>query len=114
MAKHELNSKLKHQNKNKAIENSSDKWKYLFVVISIGAAFVISLYYKNYLASLVNKPLNEPKVIDESDYLAEKNLDRYWGSYRPQLYFGMKTRAENPLLNGMIWFSQFDPNFQMR
>ena len=31
--------------------------------------------------------------------------DRYWGSYRPGVYFGMKTREPKSLLAGFMWFS---------
>lgn len=31
--------------------------------------------------------------------------ERYWGSYRPGTYFGMKTRDPHSLLMGLMWFS---------
>ncbi len=30
--------------------------------------------------------------------------DRYWGSYRPNLYFGMKTRDAYSLVTGIMWY----------
>lgn len=27
----------------------------------------------------------------------------FWGSYRPGIYFGMKTRAETPIMTGLMW-----------
>jgi hypothetical protein len=30
--------------------------------------------------------------------------DRYWGSYRPGLYFGMKTRDPYSLVSGLMWY----------
>ncbi|KAI9360766.1 glycoside hydrolase [Zopfochytrium polystomum] len=27
----------------------------------------------------------------------------YWGTYRPNVYFGTKTRSENPVLTGLMW-----------
>ena len=34
--------------------------------------------------------------------------------YRPNLYFGLKTRSDDPLNVGMIWWNQFSNKFQMR
>eukprot|EP00760_Papus_ankaliazontas_P017170 PhM_4_TR17053/c0_g1_i1/m.18456/K01228/GCS1; mannosyl-oligosaccharide glucosidase len=34
---------------------------------------------------------------------AEYNRTMVWGSYRPQVYFGMRTRAQKALLVGMVW-----------
>lgn len=31
--------------------------------------------------------------------------ERYWGSYRPGLYFGLKTRDPHSLQMGLMWFS---------
>jgi len=30
--------------------------------------------------------------------------DRYWGSYRPGLYFGMKTRDPYSVVFGLMWY----------
>ena len=63
-------------------ETSSDKTKIYFVLLTLISALVISWYYNQYLSSLVNKPLDEPKIIHESFYTEPENLDRYWGTYR--------------------------------
>lgn len=31
--------------------------------------------------------------------------DRYWGTYRPNVYFGMKTRDPHSLVTGLMWYS---------
>lgn len=31
--------------------------------------------------------------------------ERYWGSYRPGNYFGLKTREPHSILMGLMWFS---------
>ena len=61
---------------------NSDKYKLALIPITLVSALVFSWYYNNYLSSLVNKPLDEPRIVDESSYTAPENLDRYWGSYR--------------------------------
>ncbi|KAM9212058.1 mannosyl-oligosaccharide glucosidase [Dugong dugon] len=32
--------------------------------------------------------------------------DLFWGTYRPHVYFGMKTRSPQPLLTGLMWAQQ--------
>ncbi|XP_037663166.1 mannosyl-oligosaccharide glucosidase [Choloepus didactylus] len=32
--------------------------------------------------------------------------DLFWGTYRPHVYFGMKTRSPRPLLTGLMWAQQ--------
>ena len=93
---------------------NSDRLKMYLIPGTILAAVAISVYYNRYLANLVNTPLNEPKIVDESSYTSVENLDRFWGSYRPQLYFGLKTRSSNPLNVGMMWFNQFGTQFSLR
>lgn len=39
------------------------------------------------------------------------NQSMYWGTYRPGIYFGMKSRSKNPILTGLA-YSQADNNFQ--
>ncbi|KNE71673.1 hypothetical protein AMAG_16227 [Allomyces macrogynus ATCC 38327] len=34
----------------------------------------------------------------------------FWGTWRPHLYFGLRTRAEDALLAGLMWFSTRDYN----
>ena len=46
-----------------------------------------------------------------ADVLAIKaqNQSLYWGTYRPNLYFGTRTRAaDTNLLTGLIWFGAND------
>lgn len=31
------------------------------------------------------------------------NKTMFWGTYRPNLYFGLKTRSSNPFLTGLMW-----------
>lgn len=33
--------------------------------------------------------------------------ERFWGSYRPGNYFGLKTRDPDSLVMGLMWFSPF-------
>ena len=51
-------------------------------------------------------------LIDTLDNTAEQ----HWGSFRPQVYFGLKNRAQFPLLNGFMWHSSHisDAIFKIR
>ena len=53
-----------------------------------------------YLETRINTPLNVPKVVSKTG-LAVPSL--FWGSYRPGVYFGLKTRSPADLLTGMMW-----------
>jgi hypothetical protein len=33
-----------------------------------------------------------------------------WGSYRPQVIFGMKTRSDESLITGLMWHRAEDPS----
>jgi hypothetical protein len=76
-------SSKKKFNKNKTNESSNtDRFKLMLIPTALIAMLFASWYYSILLASLVNTPLNEPKVIDEKSYKSPNNLDRFWGSYR--------------------------------
>ncbi|KAF8069561.1 GCS1 [Scenedesmus sp. PABB004] len=54
-------------------------------------------------------PLRAPllKALPEFDATYQSNL--LWGSYRSGHYFGMRTRTEQPLVMGLMWFDPADP-----
>ena len=57
--------------------------------------------YQGYLETRVNTPLDYPKVVRQSGLDVP---DRFWGSYRPGVYFGMKTRSPKDIVTGLMWF----------
>lgn len=59
------------------------------------------LAYKGYNETRVNTPLGADKLVDQSRL--DKH-DYYWGSYRPGVYFGMKTREPFSLVTGLMWY----------
>ncbi len=70
-----------------------------FGVIAIG---VVSWFvYQGYLETRVNSPLPESKVAFPTSH---DFPERYWGSFRPGVYFGMKSRDAQSLLAGLMWF----------
>ncbi|XP_012288943.1 mannosyl-oligosaccharide glucosidase GCS1 [Orussus abietinus] len=67
--------------------------------VCIGIAAWFS--YKGYLETRVNTPYETEKLITFS---GSSDTSRYWNTYRPGLYFGMKTRDPNSLVNGLMWY----------
>ena len=41
-------------------------------------------------------------------YFGAQNASLFWGTYRPQLYFGMRSRSPHSLLSGIMWHSLTD------
>jgi hypothetical protein len=121
LSKERENIKAKINNSLKEKSSSADKNaqksefnKLILIPVTLVVGVGLSWLYNNWLAGRINTPLNEPKIVDPLSYTSSENLDRYWGTYRPNLYFGLKTRSQNPFQIGMMWFNQFNPNFQMR
>jgi hypothetical protein len=121
LSKERESIKAKIQNNQKERAASQDKNaqkaefnKLILIPVTLVVGVCLSWLYNNWLAGRINTPLNEPKIVDELSYTSPENLDRYWGTYRSNLYFGLKTRSQNPFQVGMMWFNQFNPNFQMR
>ena len=56
---------------------------------------------QGYLETRVNTPLDYPRVVKQSGLDVP---DRFWGSYRPGLYLGMKTRSPKDVVTGAMWF----------
>jgi len=53
-----------------------------------------------YLETRINTPLNVPKAVSKTG-LESPSL--FWGTYRPGLYFGLKTRSPADLVTGLMW-----------
>ena len=87
--------------------------------LSAGLVAVLAVGYfvwQGYLETRVNTALDYPKVHGvqliqyntlELQVVRESGLDvpdRFWGSYRPGVYFGMKTRSAKDVVTGLMWF----------
>ncbi|KAL3863051.1 hypothetical protein ACJMK2_004833 [Sinanodonta woodiana] len=62
--------------------------------------------YRSYLREKVAIPVDAPKVLPKEAGTVEADPERFWGSYRPQLYFGLKTRSPASPLFGFMWLNQ--------
>ncbi|CAH1785069.1 unnamed protein product [Owenia fusiformis] len=104
--------KLEEENdrvgKKKAKESPMSIYTLGVILSLIGAG--IFLFLRMRAQESVKTPLNAPRVIKErssSMPLAPHDAERFWGTYRSQLYFGMRTKYPTSPLFGLMWFDQF-------
>ena len=62
--------------------------------------YILYFFFQGYLETRVHTPLNLPRAVDKNGLQVPR---LYWGSYRPGVYFGLKTRSPADLLFGMMW-----------
>lgn len=80
----------------------------MFINISIGLCifsliwFFYAIYMRSSLAKRVVTLHLSPHVLDANSTDAKVSPERFWGSYRPQVYFGMKTRSPRSIVTGML------------
>ncbi|XP_030378998.1 mannosyl-oligosaccharide glucosidase GCS1 [Scaptodrosophila lebanonensis] len=77
-----------------------DKWKTLIGCVCLAIASYFG--YLGYLETRVNTPFDNQKMVLRTGL---DDPERYWGSYRPLTYFGMKTRDPHSLVMGLMWYT---------
>ncbi|GLD59030.1 mannosyl-oligosaccharide glucosidase isoform X1, partial [Lates japonicus] len=76
----------------------------VFINISIGLCifsliwFFYALYMRSSLAKRVVTLHPSSPVLDANSSSAKVSPEMFWGSYRPQVYFGMKTRSPRSIV----------------
>ncbi|CAF3930979.1 unnamed protein product [Adineta steineri] len=93
------------------------KKKFPFAIPSYVVAIIIGILlsftaYRVFLTIMeyrghyeyTNVPLNLPKLVNVNDTTPEKNPEQFWGTYRSNLYFGVKHRSARSLGGGLMWF----------
>ncbi|CAH1641997.1 unnamed protein product [Spodoptera littoralis] len=65
--------------------------------------FLIAVYISTlgYLETRVNTPFDDDKVVKDSGLQV---ADRYWGTYRPGVYLGLKSREPRSPVFGIMWY----------
>ncbi|XP_050312550.1 mannosyl-oligosaccharide glucosidase [Anthonomus grandis grandis] len=74
-------------------------WKQVAMVLVLGVTVVFAIM--GYLQTRVNTPFDDKKVIVKSGL---KVPEQFWGTYRPGVYFGLKTRDPHSLVTGLMWY----------
>lgn len=117
-------SKTKSKSKSKfghdySKDYSDPNWPYAkgnmdrsaWIVIILTPTIVLSalVYYRylEYMREQVRTPLDAPKMIEPGATSALEDAERFWGTYRSGMYFGMKTRSPHSPVMGLMWMPQF-------
>ncbi|XP_053948863.1 uncharacterized protein LOC128857238 [Anastrepha ludens] len=77
-----------------------DKWASLIGIVLLSVASYFG--YVGYLETRVNTPFDNEKMVIRAGL---DEPERYWGSYRPSAYFGLKTRDPQSAVMGLMWYS---------
>ncbi|XP_043704692.1 mannosyl-oligosaccharide glucosidase GCS1 [Telopea speciosissima] len=59
-------------------------------------------------------PFPAPKVMDLPQFQGEHKESLYWGTYRPQVYLGIRARTPQSLIAGLMWIGVKDGSYFMR
>ncbi|GFR99127.1 mannosyl-oligosaccharide glucosidase [Elysia marginata] len=99
-------------------EKREEKWPYANGQLdpyakAIGAAVVIVMTvlityfrYQQYLRDIIITPIDSPLIIPANGSSPTVNPSRFWGTYRPQAYFGVKSRSKTSPVLGLMWMTQ--------
>ena len=86
-----------------------DKGAWIILILTPTVIFAAIGYYwhQDRMREMVRTPLDAPKMIGNTATSALEDPDRFWGSYRSGLYFGLKTRSPRSPVVGLMWMTQF-------
>ena len=59
------------------------------------------------MREMVRRPLDAPKMIGSEATFPNNDPERFWGTYRSGVYFGLKTRTPHSPVVGLMWMTQF-------
>lgn len=59
-----------------------------------------------YQREKVKTPLYAPTMLTKDSTSVSQEPERFWGSYRPHTYFGMRTRSPHSPVMGLMWLNQ--------
>ncbi|GLT86659.1 hypothetical protein SLE2022_047820 [Rubroshorea leprosula] len=59
-------------------------------------------------------PFPAPKIMDLSQFQGEHKESLYWGTYRPHVYFGIRSRTPRSLIAGLMWIGLKDGRYFIR
>ncbi|VAH68854.1 unnamed protein product [Triticum turgidum subsp. durum] len=59
-------------------------------------------------------PLDAPLMMDLPQFQGEHQESLYWGTYRPNLYLGIRARTPRSLLAGLMWLDMRNGQYSLR
>ncbi|CAL0329724.1 unnamed protein product [Lupinus luteus] len=59
-------------------------------------------------------PFPAPKIMDLPQFQGEHKESLYWGTYRPQVYLGIRARTPQSLIAGLMWIGMKDGRYHLR
>lgn len=81
----------------------------------VGASsFAYHLYLQWWLAGRITTLHSSQRMLDANSSSPAVSPEKFWGSYRPQVYFGMKTRSPKSLVTGLMWMQQREMEVRLR
>ncbi|CAM6105240.1 unnamed protein product [Calypogeia fissa] len=91
-----------------------------YAIIIALALFLFSYLYREMLFGTpvlrprVITPLPVARVTDLEQFQGEHRERLFWGTYRPHLYFGIRSRTPKSLLAGLMWIGTTDGSYALR
>jgi len=109
-----------HKNKDhgeKKHKSTGNDTATVLYTIAVGLVLVVLViicvqYWSYSVIARLYQPLNEPKMVDR-ELGANEARKMLWGTYRPNLYFGLRTKVPDSPMFGMMFFSQFPKGGQL-
>ncbi|MCL7038478.1 hypothetical protein MKW94_002441 [Papaver nudicaule] len=59
-------------------------------------------------------PFPAPKLMDLEQFQGDHKENLYWGTYRPHVYLGIRSRTPRSLIAGLMWIGVKDGRYVMR
>ncbi|XP_006011279.1 mannosyl-oligosaccharide glucosidase [Latimeria chalumnae] len=78
------------------------------------AWYAYALYARHWHAMQVVTLHPSPRILHPNSTGPVVSPEKFWGSYRPQVYFGMKTRSPRSLVTGLMWMRQSGLDVHLR
>ncbi|XP_030046760.1 mannosyl-oligosaccharide glucosidase isoform X1 [Microcaecilia unicolor] len=78
------------------------------------SVYFYNLYMQWWLSRRVITPHPSPRILNSNSSSPTVTPEKFWGSYRPQVYFGMKTRSPKSLVTGLMWMQQTELDVHLR
>ncbi|XP_024535407.1 alpha-glucosidase 2 isoform X1 [Selaginella moellendorffii] len=85
----------------------------IFVLTAITLVVLLSALYPRETPRSIT-PVALPKIMDLPQFQGEHKERLYWGTYRPHLYLGIRSRTPKSLLAGLMWLGIKDGYYALR